>query len=498
MYRLFSAVAASVLCLTLAAGCGRNTPAGESSQAAAGESTGSLTAQSLETGASIQTSSQPEESEGSKSASRTSGAAVTTTTSRRTEQSAVPTTSKPAVKNLGGRVFKYGAGWSEPKEGSGTSADNYWETKRYVENTYNCKIQHVTVVNDDVNALKSSILAGAPNCDWFNAVENVFQWAKDKCLYPLNELKTLNLQDPKWSQQVIDYSTVDGKTYGIRENEIEFRSLLLYNKSLIKGGDDLLALQKSNALTWGKIFDIAQKVTSGDTYGISGSMDINDLVTVLIAANGGKAVSRGKGFDFTYTFDSANTRNALKTVQDWYKAKVILPTSGMTYLYAQNQFAKGKLGMIVADAWQVDFIYEKAKFDVGIVLFPAGPDAKSPLVDQTITSMSCISSTTESPEDVALIIDAMASYTPSKAVSWRDEWSDRLNDADSLATIEEYVRRVESGDYFLDYRPVIAGDIYSNGVYDLLARVAYGNETPQSFLESIEPVFKKAISDFQK
>lgn len=141
---------------------------------------------------------------------------------------------------------------------------------------------------------------------------------------------------------------------------------------------------------------------------------------------------------------------------------------------------------------------EKAKFDVGIVLFPAGPDAKSPLVDQTITSMSCISSTTESPEDVALIIDAMASYTPSKAVSWRDEWSDRLNDADSLATIEEYVRRVESGDYFLDYRPVIAGDIYSNGVYDLLARVAYGNETPQSFLESIEPVFKKAISDFQK
>lgn len=44
---------------------------------------------------------------------------------------------------------------------------------------------------------------------------------------------------------MIDYSTVDGKTYGIRENEIEFRSLLLYNKSLIKGGDDLLALQKA-------------------------------------------------------------------------------------------------------------------------------------------------------------------------------------------------------------------------------------------------------------
>lgn len=197
MYRLFSAVAASVLCLTLAAGCGRNTPA-------RGKQPGCRRREHRQSDCSIfgNRSFDPDFFP----AGRKRGLKIRQPYKRRCsynhdqpphravgspddEQACSEKPGRPGVQ-IRSRVER-------AKEGSGTSADNYWETKRYVENTYNCKIQHVTVVNDDVNALKSSILAGAPNCDWFNAVENVFQWAKDKCLYPLNELKTLEPAGPQ-------------------------------------------------------------------------------------------------------------------------------------------------------------------------------------------------------------------------------------------------------------------------------------------------------------
>ncbi len=503
---ILAVIAATVLLGTMAMGCsegeqpspessapsqsGMSDPAGTTDES---ESTESGDGISTGTSTGVATGNGTRPATGKKTTG-TSTAATKKTTGTSTGGTVTP----PKVKDMKGRVFKFGAGWSEDVEGSGTRADCYWETKRYIEKTYNCKIEHHTLIGDDLVALKTSILAGAPNCDWFNVAENMFQLTKDKCLYPLNKLSSLNLNDPKWSKVVREYSTVDGNVYGVRENTVEFRTLLLYNKSLIKGSDDLITLQKKDALTWDKLFDIAKKVTKGDVYGICGSMDINDLVTAMISANGGKAVTRGKGLDFTYTFDSVNTRNALKTVQEMVAAQVVLPTSGMTYLYAQNQFAKGKLGMFIADEWQVDFVCNKAKFDVGCVLLPAGPDASKPLVDQSLTSMSSIAATAENPEDVATIIDAMASYTPSKEVGWRETWSDRFNDSGSVDTIAEYVRRIETGDYYMDYRPVIAGDIYSNGVYDLLGRVANGAETPQTFLESTKQIFQKAINDFKK
>lgn len=409
-----------------------------------------------------------------------------------------PSGTKPRVKDMKGRTFVVGADWAEDVEGTSTAADEYWETKRYVESTYKCKIKHLMVVGDDKKALTTSILAGKPNCDWFVTTSDVFQLVKAKCLYPLNKLSALDLKDSKWSKFVIDYATVDGNVYGLREDHVDFRTLLLYNKSLIKDGDDLNTLAKKGQLTWDKMFDIAKKVTKGDTYGIVGSMDINDLVTAMIAANGGKAVTRGKGLDFSYTFDSVNTRNALKTVQEWTAADIVLPTAGMTYLYAQNQFAKGKVGMFIADEWQIDFACAKAKFDVGCVLLPAGPNADEALIDQSLTAVKCIAATAEAPEDVATIIDAMASYVPKKKTDWLDVWRDRFSDEDSIQTITRYAEAVRKGDCFVDYRPVIAGDIYSNGVYDLLARVAYGRETPQTFLESTAQIFKKSINDFKK
>lgn len=405
-----------------------------------------------------------------------------------------PPAPPPIKVDFKGRVFKYAANWTEPVDDN-----NYVKKKDFIQKTYNCKIEHIPLLDADARTnLINSINAGAPIVDWFTQGPGVYNYAKNGMLYPISDIKTIDINDPKWNKLIKDYSTINGKTYGIYWKQNVFRNVLLYNKSLIKGEDDLYTLQKNNKLTWNKLFDIAKRVWAKGTPGISATMDLNDFTNLFIAANGGKLATRGKGFDFTYTYDSKNTRNALNIIQDWYKSGVILDVGGKSYLYAHSEFYKGRLGMICCDNWQMSDIFKKSKFKVGAVLFPAGPDANLPLVEQNLQEFYMVPSSVQKPDEIGYLINIYADYDIKNEPSWQEIWGDMVDDDEILDTLKKYTNAIEKKQYFMDYRDILMGAIYDNGVYAMLVEVARSRLTPQAYLESIGPVCKAAIAEFNK
>ena len=429
----------------------------------------------------------------------TGGADSTTTANGKadpTTQKPVPTTTTKPTKpaDFKGRTFTYAANWTEPIKDA-----KYMARKNFLEKTYNCKIKHYPLL--DANArttLTNSILAGEPVADFFTQGPGVYNYVKKGMLFPVSDLTCLNITDAKWNKLIRDYTTINGKTYGIYWKQNVFRNVLLYNKNLIKGTDDLYTLQKGKKLTWDKLLAIAKKVKGKNIPAISGSMDINDFTNLFVAANNGRMATRGKGTDFTYVYDSKNTRNALQTVQEWYKAGLLLDVADKSYLFAYSEFYKGRLGMIACDNWQMSEIFAKAKFGVGAVLFPAGPDAKYDLVEQNMQEFYLIPATAKNPQDVGRLILAMADYDIKNDPSWQEIWGDMIDDDKVMDTFKRYIGMIDKGQYFMDYRDIMQGSIYDNGVYGMLAEVARGDTTPQAYLEAIGPVCKAIIADYNK
>ena len=439
---------------------------------------------------------EPSDGEPSNGESSGTGGETTGTKSKdngKTTKPPVTTTTAPPP-NLKGRTITYAANWNEP-----TNDARYMKRKQWLESKLNCKIKHFPLLSEnDRDTLTNSILAGKPVADFFTQGPGVYNYVSKGMLYPISDLKCINIKDSKWNSLIRDYSTINGKTYGIYWKQNVFRNILLYNKNLIKGKDDLYNLQKSGKLTWDKLLEIAKKVAAQKVTAISGTMDINDFTNLFIAANNGRMATRGKGLDFTYTYDSNNTRKALEVVQQWYKADLILDVAGKSYLYAHSQFYKGKLGMIACDNWQMTEIFAKSKFDVGAVLFPKGPNAKYDLVDQNGQEFYMIPSTVKNPEEIGQFINAMADYDIKNDPTWEDIWGDMIDNDEIMNTFKRYLNAIEEGKYFLDYRGVVQGAIYDNGVYGMLAEVARSSLTPQAFLESIGPVCKANIKAMTK
>ena len=126
-----------------------------------------------------------------------------------TQSSARQTTTTTKPPNFGGRTFTYAANWSEP-----TNDARYMARKNFLEKTYNCKIKHLPLL--DANArtnLTSSIKAGKPVADFFTQGRGLQLYKR------WNDLSVQQSQEHRhvtqMEQAYQDYSTINGKVYGI-------------------------------------------------------------------------------------------------------------------------------------------------------------------------------------------------------------------------------------------------------------------------------------------
>ena len=367
-----------------------------------------------------------------------------------------------------------------------------------LQSKYNCKFKNLQLA--DYSTLYSSILAGDPLADVIIMGDsNFYQYVQKKLLRSLSASQYIDVDDSSlYVTGLNDIFTVSGKAYGVSRDGYAIRRVLAYNKSLITGSNDLQTLADAGKLTWDKLYEILTKVSKSGVAGIAGQMYECDVLEAFIMANGGRIFKRGSGLNFTYTLDSQNTRNAISFVQKLYSSGCIMPMNGGNYLYPQSQFAKGKVAMMLVDGWNLGDIYKKAKFDVGIVLLPAGSDASSPLVEQTVYECYSIPATVENPEDVELIFAAWVKAADANGEGKNyilDEWKDLMDDPKNLKVLEKYISIVNSGKAVVDYKNTVT-NFYNDGLYDYQQKALFGELSAQSYLEAVGTVYKSKAADF--
>ena len=398
------------------------------------------------------------------------------------------------VKDMEGRVFRI-------HNGSNGNRDNYDDWLLELEETYNCKIEYVNA--GDYSTIANSIMGGDPLADIIVMNDTYFyNFVNRKLLLDLNSLEYIYPDDADYYWQgVTEIATVGDKCYGVDSGTGPLRRILVYNKNLINGEDDLQLLQEKGELTWEKLAEVLQKVVNGGKGGLSGQMYPSDVVETFIAANGGRIFERD-GLTFNYAYDTQNTRNAIAFVQEMYKNGLVTDNPG-NWQYPQSQFAKGKVGAFIADGWNLSYIYQKAKFEIGMVLMPMGPDAPAQdhgLVDYTVFSCYAIAATTENPEDVALIYSAYikaVNENEGGKQNWRLAWEDTVDDEKNMEVLEAYVTAVDNGTCFVDYKNAVTS-LYDDGLFEWQEGATKALVTPQAYLEAVSAIYKAKAEDFNK
>ena len=469
---------ACICLLTALGGCGTSKQEENSSSAIISSASSDNTNSTLP-------SAEPSNSNSHVESSDTSSVSSTTATTHTDSNKVLP------VKNMGGRTFVFCApSWEI------IDVEEQWV--KDLQNQYNCKFKNLQLA--DYSTLFSSIVSGDPLADVIIMGDsNFYQYVQKKMLRDLSASQYIDVNDSRlYITGNKSIYTVNGKVYGVDRDQYSIRRVLAYNKTLIKGDDDLQALSDSGNLTWDKLYEILTKVSKTGVSGIAGQMYENDVLEAFIVANGGRIFKRDGGLNFTYMLDSQNTRNAISFVQKLYTSGCIMPMNNGNYLYPQSQFAKGKVAVMLADSWNLGYILQKAKFDVGIALMPAGSNASSPLVEQTVYSCYSIPATVSDPEDVELIFAAWAKAADANGEGKNyslDYWKDMMDNSKNLKVLEQYISIIESGKAVVDYKNAVT-NFYNDGLYDYQQKALFGELSAQSYLEAVGTVYKSKAADF--
>lgn len=485
-----AAVLALLLCVTLLfTACSGTTPKDEETTTTTTASAGDST--TTDTGSSANQGSTTTKGDGT----TTKADGKTTTTTKANVSSGKDT----SVRDLKGRVINYVAYWAELEKGTSQRANTYWKLKEEIQKKYNCTIKHIYKSRDAIDTeVIPSILSGAPIADVFSVQQDrMYSLINKKVIYPLSDLDEFDFSEDKWSPAMIAMATVDGKVYGVNPSDGPYcNTMLLYNKDYFKANNlpDLFQLQKAGTLTWDKFREIAKSATKGNVKGFAMTSADEFMVQSLIHANGGKMVSRGKGLDFTCTLNTKNTINAMQFWQDMrQKDNSVLDPGANGYEYCMEQFAAGNAAMHLGEVYQFADIVNKANFEIGAVLFPAGPDSNLPyMLDTSNASPYVMSANTKNPADVAMVMDQFLGIDQ---LPWEEYYYDMFYSDEVVASMRTYRDLVRQGKFLIDYGTCV-GNTYELGIHGGLTAVAKGEKTPAQVIEEVQGKLQSAINTF--
>ena len=400
-----------------------------------------------------------------------------------------------SVRNLGGRTITLVAYWQERVKGADQQANSYWKQKEAVEKKFNCKIKHVYKTRDAIDTeVISSILSGKPIADVFwTTYDRALSLIKGNMLYPVSDLKQFDFSESKWGRDD-GTSTFNGKRYNCGISGGAVNAMLLYNKDYFEknGLPDLFKLQQSGELSWNKLREIAKNATKGDVKGFAMANTPYNMAATFVQSNGGVFVSRdGDGFDFSCTLNSANTLYALQFWQDMY-SKDKSCVEMLNFEYCINQFAAGKAAMHYSESYTWPEITKKAKFNIGAVAFPDGPNAKNKYGTTGGGACAVIPISAKNVEDIAMVWDAFAD---ADKLDWENYYFDLFYNNDVITSIKQVVNY--KGTKQADYVAGI-GDFEEMGINKALSAVSLGETTPSQAVESLQGILKSKIASFQK
>ena len=76
--------------------------------------------------------------------------------------------------------------------------------------------------------------------------------------------------------------------------------------------------------------------------------------------------------------------------------------------------------------------------------------------------------------------------------SWEITYGDLLGDDEALESLRTYQKLIFEGKYTVDYKSLLdSGDIYSNNLWSNENALMMREMTPQQFLETVGPLYRK-------
>ena len=140
---------------------------------------------------------------------------------------------------------------------------------------------------------------------------------------------------------------------------------------------------------------------------------------------------------------------------------------------------------------------QNVDFEVGMVLFPGGPDSPYPYFSQGEGTMMCMAAGIKNPEEVALVMDQYLG-SDTNTISWQDSFYDMYYSEEILETIKLGENAFKSGKINMGEYNGVTHNIYNNDIASLMKKMEAGQITPAQGLESCESVLQAYVNAFNK
>ena len=336
------------------------------------------------------------------------------------------------IVDLGGYEFVVGSAFiqNEPDmEIIMGSERSFEEARRYVEDTYNCKIT-ITSLWPSMENLRAKTMTGDKYADVIQIPARFLSQAiKAGYVQSLESIGGIYTDDYRWVDECTSMGTYDGVEYGVNfMRPSEVRSCLVYNREILtKYGitEDLEQLVRDKQWTFEKFEEIAKACTK-DTNG-DGTLDVYGIVPAiaeefglaLINSNGGSLVTVENG-QAKENFTSEETVTALNYLSKWINEDKIVGSAyntggkfSVTTTDYANYFVKGECAFLFCESWLVAQNIKNiaGNLDYGMVPVPMGPDAEDYVSTANDALVFAFPSTnTEDVSKSVIIMNALAKY----------------------------------------------------------------------------------------
>ncbi|OON95039.1 MAG: hypothetical protein ATN31_02030 [Candidatus Epulonipiscioides saccharophilum] len=349
---------------------------------------------------------------------------VVQTTGTETVESEVIVPEEPP-RDLGGLVVTI-ASWAdvkEPEEKKSGQEEALWEYRNEMMEKHNFGFEELglSAWNGTLELMSTSVLAGDPAAEVFRFNANFNGAAKESGLcYDLATLDSINLEDAKWSQSLIELMSDGEKVYGISLFDRPKR-LIFFNKRLFEeAGLDaelLYDLQASGEWTWDAFMEISEKLTRdtdndgvNDVYALI--MNQSVFAQAVNFSNGSSYVAVDENGDYYNNLVSPESMAALEWCEEYWATDYDIRPEH--YNGHKDLFMSGAAAMYIGDEWEsTNFTQETMPDDWGMVVFPKGPNADNYVVVYNEKAWVIPNSyTKEEAEDIAFALDLWTDPVP--------------------------------------------------------------------------------------
>lgn len=423
---------------------------------------------------------------------------------------------KEEVRDLKGYEFILGSHWAThyfPEPGASEQGDKMLARYAEIEKKYNCKITYKTGSPDEfVNGVNSALAAGLKYADF---VDTNLWWLtgfqKAGYIVPLNEVKSIDLNDEKWGDTYTRATTHDGKTYGVNFMSWYYRIphyfyITFFNKKILEkySQPNPYDLLKEGKWTWEAFRDIAKACTrdeNGDgKTDIWGSTGIDrNFEYSIIWSNGAREVFKDTDGKYKFGYADDKAYKAIQYARDMIQVdKSFLNlhdprTGGQDWTLPGQEFVKGNVAFFVYHTEAMEWWMQDMEDDFGVIPFPKGPDATKwgGAVTGDLRVFSMLTTATDK-ESAAFIFDKITEPLEGTKINDWEDYAKRMYFRDDEG-FNIYKEVFEACDY--DYLAEIGSENFAL-INSAVLKVTRDNaSTPAEAIQSIKDSVQTAIDE---